>query len=526
MSAYSRRGFLSDVGRGMIAASVGAGLTADLGLGVLRADDESNGLSFGSLEPLVDFLQQTPPDDMIAGVVERIRNGVSRENLAAAAALANARAFGGEDYVGFHTLMALVPALNIEKANRGRFGHLPLLKVLYRNSARLHEAGATTASALRPVAGSELPSGADSAEFLRRQVREGRRDIAESTLVGLAAQSPQRALDDLLVTVEDGAEVHRVVLVHRAWEMTSLVGADHAHAMLRQSLRYCLKNEAYSSTSFANMRTLLPKLLDQYHLVGKPLGTRTFSDQELEDLVERMFQSTAEQSAEIAAGLLSDGFTPAAIAEAISLVANQLVLRDAGRTGKQVQPGKPEGSVHGDSIGVHACDSANAWRNIASHSDARHAMVATILGAYQVALDRVNRGGDFTGWKPRPSKEQMAKIATQGKCELLREIHDAVKSRDQEASCAAIARYLNCKHSPTNMWITFSLYAIAQDGALHIEKYFNTVWEEFHATRPAFRDRQLIALARVAASGFGQPAPGLTRAAELHGISLPKGAQS
>ena len=43
-------------------------------------------------------------------------------------------------------------------------------------------------------------------------------------------------------------------------------------------------------------------------------------------------------------------------------------------------------------------------------------------------------------------------------------------------------------------------YAVSEDGALHAEKYYRTAREEFAATRPAFRWRQLVALARVTAS--------------------------
>jgi hypothetical protein len=52
-------------------------------------------------------------------------------------------------------------------------------------------------------------------------------------------------------------------------------------------------------------------------------------------------------------------------------------------------------------------------------------------------------------------------------------------------------------------------YAVSEDGALHAEKYYRTASEEFYRTRPAFRWRQLAALARVTASEFGRPAPGM-----------------
>jgi hypothetical protein len=38
-------------------------------------------------------------------------------------------------------------------------------------------------------------------------------------------------------------------------------------------------------------------------------------------------------------------------------------------------------------------------------------------------------------------------------------------------------------------------YAVSEDGALHAEKYYRTASEEFAAGRPAFRWRQLVALA-------------------------------
>jgi serine/threonine protein kinase len=49
------------------------------------------------------------------------------------------------------------------------------------------------------------------------------------------------------------------------------------------------------------------------------------------------------------------------------------------------------------------------------------------------------------------------------------------------------------------------------------EKYYRTVCEEHAAGRPAFRSRQLVALARVTASEHGFEAPGLAAARERLG---------
>lgn len=112
----SRREFFGDVGRGMLVASVGLGTAFDMGLTPARAADGSGGpITFGGLEPLVGLMQQTPVSKLVPVLVERLNAGTELKQLVAAAALANARTFGGEDYVGFHTLMALAPAYHMAR---------------------------------------------------------------------------------------------------------------------------------------------------------------------------------------------------------------------------------------------------------------------------------------------------------------------------------------------------------------------------------------------------------------------------
>src|SRR5215217_2908890 len=104
----SRREFLADVGRGVLVAAVGSGLAVDLGLATTAAAaaDEAGerpaagALAFGPLEPLVRLMQETAADRLLPKLAEQLAAGVELRRLVAAAALANARTFGGEDYVG------------------------------------------------------------------------------------------------------------------------------------------------------------------------------------------------------------------------------------------------------------------------------------------------------------------------------------------------------------------------------------------------------------------------------------------
>jgi hypothetical protein len=503
----------------MIVASVGYTTAFDMGLTPALADDGSDALTFGDRERLVDLLQQTPADKILPTTVDLLHSGTPLRDVVAAAALANARTFGGEDYVGFHTMMALAPAYHMASLLPQAQQALPVLKVLHRNSRRIGEFGGHEKEVLRHVEPAALPSGKSSADAIHDAVRANDCSAAEALLVAAAKRSADEAFNDLLESVHDDAEVHRVVLAHRAWDMHELAGKEHAGALLRQSLRYCLKNEPHAAKNGAGPRTMLPRVFDQFKLAGREFGNRQVDDAWVERVGMEIFAATADRAADIVAGAIGEGIAQTAIAEAVSLATNQLVLRDSGRTGNQIQPGKPEGSVHGDSIGVHACDSANAWRHIARSSNTRNAMASLILSGYQAARDRVQRGGDFLAAKPRPLDEHLEKVTSKDRTELVSQLDAAVREQNQELAAAIVHRYGHLGHDPAGVTDVMLKYAISEDGALHAEKYFRTTTDEFANSRAAFRWRQLVALARVTASEYGQRAPGYDEACKLLGVS-------
>lgn len=515
-SPKSRRQFLADVGRGMLVASVGYGTANELGLAPAFAADASDTLEFGSLEPLVRLMQETSTDKLLPALAAKLKSGTDLRRLVAAGALANARTFGGEDYVGFHTMMALAPSLHMARELPEALQPLPVFKVLYRNTNRIQEKGGRKDEVLHPVKPAPLAEGRAGAESVRDAVHRQATDEAERLFATLAQASPGDALNDLLYTVQDHTEVHRVVLPYRAWDLLDLIGQEHAHTLLRQSVRYCIKAESWPHTGTDNQpSTLLPKVLEEHKLLDRSPGSRAAEDSWVDQLSQTIFSSSPEQSAKAAASALAEGFAPASVGEAISLAANQLVLRDMGRPPREESPGKPPGSVHGDSIGVHACDSACAWRNLARVSNARNTFACLILGAYQVALDRTNRGGDFLNWSPLPLQGHVAQIRSTEGPALLRETDDAIRQNLQAHAAALVHRYGELGHDPRPVFDLLLRYAVSEDGALHAEKFYRTVTEEFNSARPAFRWRQLIALARVTASEYGRPAPGMAEAKEL-----------
>jgi hypothetical protein len=202
------------------------------------------------------------------------------------------------------------------------------------------------------------------------------------------------------------------------------------------------------------------------------------------------------------------------VGEALSLAANQLLLFDPGRTSGQASPDKPAGSVHGASVGVHACDSANAWRNIARVSNPRNQFASLIVGAYHTAGQRSQVGSEEL-----PYADEAEAFTSRDEA-WLSQLDEAIRGGDQLRASALAYRYLrSAGGAPESIFSTLLQYAVSQEGALHAEKFYRTVIEEYQNTRPEFRWRHVVGLARVSASEFGFPAAGMAEARQLLGLN-------
>jgi hypothetical protein len=383
-----------------------------------------------------------------------------------------------------------------------------VLKVLYRNATHIQAKGGRKNEVLRPVKPAPVPSGKIGGAALQESTRKNDPATAEGMFATLAQEGADDAFNHVMYCVADDVNVHRVVLAWRAWAMLDFTGKEHAHTLLRQSVLFCC-NENRGGRASA-IQTQLPKLMDQYKLAGKKLGTREADDAWVEALAKIIYADGRDKAADAVAAALAEGFAPACISDAMNLAANQLLLNDPGRT--RADGFKQIGSVHGDSVGLHASDAANAWRNIAKVSNHRNTIAALIVGAYHTAGQS---GGQL---KEAFHAPELDKIRTTDAKALLRQVEDAVKAGNQAVAAAAAQKYGAAGHPARGLLDVLVQYGTSEDGALHAEKYYRTATEEFGATRAAFKWRQLVALARVTASEFGRPAPGYDEAKKLLGV--------
>src|SRR5437763_6918331 len=225
----TRREFLTQVGQGMMVATVGSSLATELGVSSALAADEPAPLTFGSLERLVCVMQETPASSLLPKLVDQLRQGTELRQLVAAAAFANARTFGGEDYIGFHTMMALSPALHMSRELPKESQALPIFKVLYRNTNRIQEHGGRKDEVLHAVDAADNDPATPTPERLQAAVHAKDVNSAERLFAKMARASSEEAFNALLYTVQETTEVHRVVLPYRAWDLLGIIGREQAH---------------------------------------------------------------------------------------------------------------------------------------------------------------------------------------------------------------------------------------------------------------------------------------------------------
>jgi hypothetical protein len=509
MSDRNRRKFLVEVGEGMLAALVGPALAAEMGLASRALGDEpARKGAHEELERLVALLQDTPVPKLVPALVEQIGKGVTLHQLVAAGALCNARIFAGHNYDGYHTFMALAPSFHMAQQLPEKERALPVIKVLHRNSRTMGSGPGEHPNRLPPLEPALLSGDQPVGKLLLEASRNHRIEEGERLFLAAAKSSLSDGYNELLPLIHDDLNVHRVVLAWRSWETIDFTGQEHARTLLRQSIHFCCEKADRSNRSVS---TILPQLMDRFKLMDRALGTKEADDAWVDRLSQTIYAESREKAAEAVAAALGEGFAPEVVGEAMSLACARLLLGDPGRE-KSQNPVKPDGSVHGDSVGVHASDSANAWRHIARVSNARNTHASLIAGAYHTAGQTGRQQKELY-----PQAADLEQVREKDPAALLRLAEEAIRAKDQRRVCAVVQRYGQEKGDAKDLFAVLLRFAVSEDGALHAEKYYRTVTEEFATVRPAFRWRHLIALARVTASEHGRPAPGVEEARKMLG---------
>src|SRR5205814_1380082 len=184
-----------------------AAAASEIGLGPAWADDRPAALDFGKLEPLAAFLQETPANKLLPALLDKLNGGTDLKALTAAGALANARAFGGHDYDGYHTFMAMAPSFAMAQLLPEKERALPVIKVIHRNSRTMRSGPGRPADRLGHAEPAELKGSQPVGKLLLEASRARRIAEADGIFLAAAKNSLHDAYNDLQPLIQDEMNV-------------------------------------------------------------------------------------------------------------------------------------------------------------------------------------------------------------------------------------------------------------------------------------------------------------------------------
>ncbi len=114
-------------------------------------------------------------------------------------------------------------------------------------------------------------------------------------------------------------------------------------------------------------------------------ATRRAEDGWIDNMGRFIADASREQAADAVAAALAEGIAAGRHRRGDFAGGQRTGAARSGPAEGMGHAEKPVGSVHGDSVGVHASDAANAWRNIARVSNRRNAVASLIVGAFHTA---------------------------------------------------------------------------------------------------------------------------------------------
>jgi hypothetical protein len=483
-----------------------------------------------TIEPLVQFIEETAPAEILDRTLEKLRGGVAPQTMLTASALAVVRSadlppghHGGplHPLAGLHAIAKLVDRLDGED----RF--LPILQHVALSNNHIHDPVTSPFSLLEftPLdpGGAEVSRTADlaadgsgdattaegieaaKAAFLKACGR-GESNKADHIFLWLWDHVPAIEAFDLLLSValpKNALDDHYFIFPGYLWRALETIGTEHMKVLMRPAVRYVARFPAQKA--IAEVDTLI----EEHGLLGRVLRQRTGDDEtakigETGEAIGRVNDYT--EIPVILAKALAEGLSLEGAGEALSIGAAGLFLR----------------SLTGNPMDVHLHTSANLRRYLVllEGLSMRNRLLALLLWHTGPEVRNTQHRMQPA---PQPDPEAVAALPRRSQEELLEAITQSIYTQpptdwstvsnlgqmravpEVRTTVNLAQQYVNCHYDP-QVLIDRLAQIVCHDNftEMHAFKHHQAVIEEFHATREPWRWMHLVCGCQAAAISFGK----------------------
>jgi len=460
------------------------------------------------IEPLVQFIEETDPSDIVDQTLAKLRDGVSIRTMLTASALAVTRSsdlppghHGGplHPLVGLHALHHLVERLE------GENQFLPVLQHVALSNKHIHHPamGPYMLLDFEPIDAGGVEA---TKEAFFNAVRRGESNAADHYLLWLWDNVPPVEALDLLLTVAIPKNIlddHYFIFPAYTYRAMEWLGQEYFPILMRPAVRYTAR--------YPNPPEIpeIDAIIEEYELLTRPLRQQSGDDET--ETIGRVGEAIGQVSdfADIPVMLgkaMAEGLSLEGAGEALSIGAAGLFLR----------------SLTGNPMDVHLHTSVNLRRYLVQLDglSLRNKILCLLLWhtgpevrSTQRRLEASSQAdADAVAALPYRTQDELLDVLTEsiyqqppidwagaanlGQVRAAPEVKNVIHLAQQ---------YVNHGYDAT-AFISRLAEVVCHDNftEMHAFKHHQAVVEEFYATREPWRWLHLVAGAQASAISFGK----------------------
>ncbi|MDR3532987.1 MAG: hypothetical protein P4L90_20820 [Rhodopila sp.] len=461
-----------------------------------------------AIEPLVQFIEETPPPEILDRTLDKLRAGVPTQTMLTASALAVARSSDlppGHHGGPLHPLAGLYAVSQLVGRLEGEQRFVPVLQHVALSNKHIHHPAMGPYSLLEfdPVDAGGVE--ATKAAFLAA-VNRGETNRADHLFLWLWQNVPPIEAFDLLLSVaipKNALDDHYFIFPAFTWRALETFGREYLPVLMRPAVRYV--------TRFPTVRAVpeIDALLEKHELLTRV--TRQQSGEDETAVIGRVGEAIGRcddytDIPVLLAEALADGLSLEGAGEALSIGAAGLFLR----------------SLTGNPMDVHLHTSANLRRYLIRLDGLSLRNKLLILLFWHTGPE-VKSTQYRMEPAPQPDPAAVAALPYQTQDALLEAITESIYQQPP-TDWSTVTNLGKMRAVPEVKGTVNLAQQYVQDGydpqalmrrlgeivchdsftEMHAFKHHQAIVEEFHATREPWRWMHLVSGAQAAAISFGK----------------------
>jgi hypothetical protein len=456
------------------------------------------------IEPLVQFVEETTPDRIVAQAHEKLVTGTPVKDMLLASALAVVRSSDlppGHHGGPLHPLAGLHAVRHISARLPGEYARMPVLQNVAVANKHIHSPamGPYVLAEAKPV--SENDDVEATVKAFRTAWSRGVYNACDHYYLYLLERlSPMQVLELLLEVgvPKNQLDDHYFLFPVFTWRALEYFGWEYAKHIGRAPVRYITR-----PTNPAMMIDV-DNLIKKYELLERDLRVKTGDDEtaaitRLADQIGRCHEFA--EIPEMLAQALGDGLSLEGTGEGLSVGGSTLFLR----------------SLTGNPMDVHINTGANTRRYLLRQPELSRRIKLQALLMWNTGPE-VRMAQRMLAPDIQPEPDRVAYLPSRTQDELLPTAGLASwRSTDEVKQAAALAQqYGNCGYDPEALITVLGKIACRDNFTeMHAFKHHQATYEEFYSTRPSLRWRHLVSAVQAAAISHGRIQDVYEHAAEV-----------